>query len=172
MTGQIVSYIFYWLLFVVLQILLFLHFTLLEGTALCFIYVAFMLILPYQVSHLFLIIIGFFTGLIIDVFYNTHGIHAAATVLIAFLRPYIINFLTPRGGYDEGVQITISSLGIRWFFTYASLVIFIHHLILFIIWSLGFDNLFLTIGKAMASSVFTLIMVILIQYLVLPPKRA
>src|SRR4051794_18791696 len=108
--GQILTYSIYLLLFLVLQIFLFLHVAFLNGVALCFIYVAFFLMLPYQMSHVALIFIAFGMGFTVDVFYNTNGIHAAASVFIAFLRPYIINFLTPRGGYDEGMEMSISSL--------------------------------------------------------------
>ena len=170
--GQIITYVLYFILFLSLQVLLFMHFSILGGLALCFVYLAFLLMLPYQISHVFLIFLAFGTGLLVDVFYNTNGIHAAATVLIAFLRPYIINFLTPRGGYDEGVDISISSLGFRWFVTYAAFVIVLHHLVLFVIWSVGFGNVLLTIGKTIASSAFTLLIVVLIQYLIHSPKRS
>lgn len=169
--GQIITYSLYFIVFVALQVLLFLHLALFDGRALCFIYIAFIMMLPYQTPHVLLILIGFGTGLFVDVFYNSLGIHAFATVLIAYLRPYIINALTPRGGYDEGVTISIGSLGLLWFLSYAAVIIVIHHTVLFFVWSLGYNSLFLTFGKILASSVFSLVMVILVQYLIQSPRK-
>lgn len=169
--SQIVNFTLYFLLFFVLQVLLFLHLSLFDGYALCFFYIGFILMLPYQVSPVGLILAGFATGFMVDIFYNTGGIHAAATVLVAFLRPYIIKFLTPSGGYDEGVSLSIGSLGAGWYIPYAAIMILIHHVALFSIWSLGYGNIFLTMGKIIASSIFSLLVIVLFQYLIQSPKR-
>lgn len=171
LVSQFVTYLLYFIAFTALQVLLFLHLTLLDGWGICFVYLAFILMLPYQVTPIALISLGFVSGLVVDLFYNTNGIHAAATVLVAFLRPYIINFLTPRGGYDEGVHISIRTLGIGWFISYAAIVIFIHHSTLFFIWSLGYDNFFITTGKILVSSLFTLGIILLVQFLIQSPKK-
>jgi rod shape-determining protein MreD len=52
--------------------------------------------LPFSVSRMWLLVIGFITGLTLDYFMMTPGLHAAACVLIAFFRPYIINVFTPK----------------------------------------------------------------------------
>jgi hypothetical protein len=100
------------------------------------------------------------------------GIHTAACVLVAFLRPHIINILTPRGGYDAGTQISFSSLGFQWLVTYASLLILIHHLALFFLESWGFHIFFFTLLKAISSALFTLVVFLLFQYLFYSPKRS
>ncbi len=169
--NQIITYSLYFLLFAALQVLLFLHLSLFDGRALCFIYIAFILMLPYQTPPVFLILIGLFTGIFVDIFYNSLGIHAAATVLVAYLRPYIVNMLTPRGGYDDGVTISIGSLGLQWFVSYAAIIILIHHAFLFFIWSLGYNSILLTLEKILASAIFTLVMVILVQYLIQSPRK-
>lgn len=171
-TNQIITFGLYFLLFVALQVFLFMHFSLLNGMALCFVYITFILMIPYEVSHVMLMVLAFFLGLVIDIFYNTPGVNASASVAIAFLRPYIIKLLTPRGGYDEGVEISVYSLGIRWFFTYAALMVLIHHFILFMIWTISFGNVLLTLGKTVGSTLFTLAVVVLIQYLIHTPRRA
>jgi hypothetical protein len=171
LVNQFVTYLLYFVAFTALQVLLFLHLTLLDGWALCFVYLTFILMLPYQVPPIALITLGFLSGFTIDMFYNTNGIHAAATVLVAFLRPYIINFLTPRGGYDEGVHISIKTLGLGWFISYSAIIILIHHATLFFIWSLGYDIFLITVGKILASSFFTLGIVLLVQFLIQSPKK-
>jgi hypothetical protein len=115
--------------------------------------------------------LAFFFGLSIDLFYDTMGIHAASTVLIAYMRSYIINFLTPRGGYDASTEISIPALGFQWFVVYAIVMIFIHHLFLFLIESWGLGVFFRMIGKTIMSTLFTLFVFILFQYLFYPSKK-
>lgn len=61
-----------------------------------YIYYLFILWLPFSVSRMGLLVIGFFTGLILDYFMMTPGLHAAPCVLIAYVRPFVINVLTPK----------------------------------------------------------------------------
>ena len=61
-----------------------------------YIYYLFILWLPFSVSRMWLLVIGFFTGLILDYFMMTPGLHAAACLLIAYVRPFVINVLTPK----------------------------------------------------------------------------
>jgi hypothetical protein len=86
------------------------------------------------------------------------------------MRPHIINILTPRGGYDTGTEISLSSLGFQWLVTYASLLIVIHHLALFFLESWGFNIFFFTLLKAICSSLFTLIVFLLFQYVFYSPR--
>ena len=58
-----------------------------------YIYVLFLLLLPANINRSLLLIIAFITGLTIDYFANTLGLHAAASVFLAFLRPGTINLL-------------------------------------------------------------------------------
>jgi hypothetical protein len=168
-TRNIVYNLLYFLVFFLLQIFLFQNISL-SSYAFCFIYIGFILTLPVEMSKLLLMVIGMGTGLIIDIFYNTLGIHTAACVLIAYMKPHIINILTPRGGYDAGAELSISSLGFQWVFTYAAILIFIHHLALFFLESWGFNDFFFTLLKALASSLFTLTVFILFQYLRYSPR--
>jgi hypothetical protein len=168
-TRNIIYNLFYFLLFFMLQIFLFQNISL-SSYAFCFIYIGFILSLPIDTPHLLLMIIGMGIGLIIDIFYSTLGIHTASCVLVAYMRPHIINILTPRGGYDAGAQLSISSLGFQWILTYATILIFIHHLALFFLESWGFNAFFFTLLKTLCSSFFTLTVFILFQYLIYSPR--
>ena len=59
-------------------------------------YFLFILWLPFSLSRIGLLFVGFITGLILDYFTMTPGLHAAACVLIAYARPFIINLLIPK----------------------------------------------------------------------------
>jgi hypothetical protein len=62
-----------------------------------YLYFLFILWLPFSIPRIGLLVIGFFTGLILDYFPPVQpGMHAAACVLIAYVRPFIINLLVPK----------------------------------------------------------------------------
>jgi rod shape-determining protein MreD len=61
-----------------------------------YIYYLFILWLPFSTPRFWLLLIGFLTGLSLDYFTQTPGLHAAACVLIAYIRPFIINLLIPK----------------------------------------------------------------------------
>jgi hypothetical protein len=166
MTGRsIILNAIYFALFLALQVIFFLNVSF-TSYAFCFIYIGFLLLLPVETPPLTLLALSLFLGLSVDIFYNTLGIHTAACVLIGYLRPHIINFLTPRGGYDEGSELTVFALGFPWLAAYASIVVIIHHITLFMIEAWEFDTFFLSLFKALCSALFTLVVYFLVQYLV------
>lgn len=65
------------------------------GVATPFLYVYFILKFNSGTSRNELMLWGFCIGLAIDIFSNTPGMNAAATVLLAFLRPLFLRLFTP-----------------------------------------------------------------------------
>ena len=61
-----------------------------------YLYFLFILWLPFSISRQWLLLIGFVTGLTLDYFSMTPGLHAAACTLVAYVRPFIIGVLTPK----------------------------------------------------------------------------
>ena len=120
-----------------------------------------LLLLPLRTSKIALLFIGFFLGLLIDGFYETPGVHAATCVAIAFIRPYLLFWLTPRGGYNLSYELVPAHYGYQWFFRYAGIPLFIHLLIYFSL--LLFSPLYFvqilirTVVSFIFSMVFTLI---------------
>ncbi len=129
-----------------------------------YIYVLFILLLPFETPSWLLLISGFFLGLTIDLFMNTLGLHAAATVFLAFLRPYVLNLFAPRDGYEAGTFPRILYYGTGWFLKYAAVLILFHHLALFFLEVFRFSDFFLTLFRALLSSVFSIILVVLSQF--------
>jgi rod shape-determining protein MreD len=132
--------------------------------AFCFAYVMFLLSLPLEVDRILQMGIAFATGFTIDVFYDTLGIHAAACVLIVYVRKYVLDFFKPIGGYEQGAPLTVSALGLPWFVRYAASMVFIHHLALFMVSASNLEMLGFTVLKAMASTLFTTMAIVLMQY--------
>ncbi len=107
--------------------------------------------------------LAFILGLTIDIFTSTLGIHTSATVFLAFSRKYILKLISPRGGYDFGTAPNLQSMGMSWFMTYAIILVLCHHLFLFYIESFTFSQFFSTFGRVILSSIFTLILIFIVQ---------
>lgn len=130
-----------------------------------FIYVLFIIGLPFETPKWLLLFSAFAMGITVDLFYDTAGMHAAACVFIAYLRPGLLKLFSPRDGYEFGTQPTIQYLGIPWFLSYSGILIVLHHLILFYIEVFRFSEFFSTFFRVIVSSVFTILLVVISQYL-------
>lgn len=142
------------------------------GVAFCFPYLYFLLLLPLSVNYNFLVFVGFGYGLLIDVFYDSPGLHAAACTLMAYLRPQVVNFITPSGGYDEYTPVSVHILGIRWILPYAGILITAHHLLLFFLEAFSFQSFFLTLFKVILSSILSTLLFVVMQFLLGNKKMA
>jgi rod shape-determining protein MreD len=130
-----------------------------------YIYPLFILMLPIEMPAWLVMILGFFSGLVIDLYSNSMGMHAAATTVMAFFRPYMINLLKPAAGYQPEDKATISSMGFLWFITYASFLTFIHHVVFFMIETLSFHQFLFVISKILVSMLISLALMVIVQYL-------
>jgi len=129
-----------------------------------FIYVLFILMLPFETPKGILLLSSFLLGITIDMFYDTSGMHAAACVFMAFSRPAVLKLFSPRDGYEGETKPTMEYLGASWFISYSSILILLHHFVLFFIEMFSFSEFFSTIFRVIVSSIFTLILVVISQY--------
>lgn len=157
---QIISFFIY----LFLQVLIFKNAVLFQA-AFCFIYIAYLLLLPVETNPVLLMFVGFVMGFVIDMFYDSLGLHALSSVLIMYTRNFWLGRLTPQGGYDNGAIPGIGMAGLQWFLVYAIPLIFIHHTILFFTEAGGFQYFGLTIIKALCSTLYTTIVILIVQYL-------
>lgn len=134
-------------------------------TGFCFVYIGFVLFLPIDIDRVLLLVLGFISGITIDLFYDTAGMHAAATVLLAFLRPGMLTLLTPRDGYELSDNATLSSMGWLWWFAYSIPLVLVHHFTLFFLELNGFKLIGFTLAKIIASTLFTATVLVIVQML-------
>ena len=90
------------------------------------VYPLFVLLLPLRTPATIVIAAGFALGLLVDLFYATPGVHAAALTFTAFARNFVLGILEPRGGYNVNFSPTIVRLGRPWFVRYFSVLLFVH----------------------------------------------
>ena len=136
-----------------------------------YLYILFLLTLPVQTPRLLLLLIGFALGISIDMFQNSTGIHAFACVLIAFFRPAWLKLVAPRDGFEPDESPGIKKFGCRWFLVYASVLVLAHHIIIFNLEIFRFSDFWSTQLRALYSSIFTIVLIIISQYLMHRPQK-
>lgn len=136
-----------------------------------YIYVLFIILLPVETPNWLLLIIAFITGLTIDMFGSSGAMHAAATVFMAFFRPRVLKIIAPRDGYDPEMKLIPQVMGLKWFITYVSILVVLHHLACFYIEVFRFSEFFITFYKAMLNSLITVMLMIIGVYLFGQSKR-
>jgi rod shape-determining protein MreD len=126
-------------------------------------YVLFLLILPVEIPNWLLLVLAFVTGLLMDTFLNTIGLHASATVFLAFLRPFLLRIFSPRDGYEPGSLPVPSHFGLGWFLKYTLLAVLAHHLFLFVVEAFSFESFGATLWKTILSTLVTLVVIMIAQ---------
>jgi rod shape-determining protein MreD len=130
-----------------------------------FLYVLFLIQLPFETPPWLGLGVAFLLGFFIDIFYGTIGVHMATCTFIGFIRPKILGFMAPRDGYEFGTQPIIQDMGRAWFLTFATIIIVIHHFVLFNLEMFSFHSYSLTLLRIIVSSIATLLLVIVTQFL-------
>jgi len=152
------------ILLLLLQVLLFNNIQF-SGYVNPYIYIMFILLLPFDLPSWLLLILSFATGLTMDLFSGTPGMHTSATVLAGFIRPYVLRITSPRDGYESGAGPSMMVYGFRWFLIYASIVVFVHHLALFYIEVFRIAGFFSTMFRVILSTLFSVSFIMLIEYI-------
>lgn len=132
-----------------------------------YLYVLFILTLPFETPKWLLLFASFAMGISVDIFCQTMGIHAFAALCMGFFRPYLLEVIAPREGYDIGVKPDVNSFGFYWFLKYATILVLAHHIVLFYTETFTFHQFFFTFLRVILSTVFTLILIVLSQLLIL-----
>ena len=117
-----------------------------------------------ELPNMLLYIIAFGTGLTLDAFYDTLGVHASACAVLAFVRIQFISVSVNRDGFDEP-EPTLGNMGFKWFSLYSLLCIFSHHLVLFVLEAFKISELSYTLMRCLTSGVFSWLIIILIEFL-------
>ena len=136
-----------------------------------YIYPLFILLLPFETSVPLMLGLGFAAGISVDAMQNTAGMHAAATVLMAYLRTNVLSSLLPKNLAEYPAQSPgVRNMGWAPFLTYAAFLLVIHHFTFFIIEHWSFSNMGYTLLKVLASTVTSLLCVVV--YLLLFTRQA
>ncbi|MEI7594806.1 MAG: rod shape-determining protein MreD [Bacteroidota bacterium] len=157
-------YIFRFIALILLQVLI-LNNVQFSGYINPFVYILFIITLPFDTNPSFVMALGFILGISIDMFSNTMGMHTTATVLMCFVRPAFIRLLIPKNDFDAFPSPTHKELGLNRFLSFSIFLTLVHHFALFYIEVFKISYFFSTFFRAITSSIFTILLIIFIQYL-------
>jgi len=129
------------------------------------VYVLFILMLPYEIGGFWLLSLAFMMGLTVDFFQMTPGMHAAASVILAFMRPGVIRLVGKKDDLEPLQYPNIRDSGPMWFLAYMMILVFIHHFFLFFMEVARLNEFFMTLLKILINTVLTSVIIMLIQFL-------
>tara|TARA_R110000868_G_scaffold213709_2_gene463822 strand:- start:12174 stop:12680 length:507 start_codon:yes stop_codon:yes gene_type:complete len=125
-----------------------------------YIYILFIFLFPVKGSRSLFILLSFFLGLIMDLFLDTGGIHAAACVSIAYIRPVVLKFCF--GTVYEYQTIKFNTVDFISKLSYFTILTLIHHFILFSLEIFNISKIILVLQTTLFSSIFTIILSVLV----------
>ncbi len=119
------------------------------------IYVLCLIALPVSLPRWAELLIGFFTGLLMDIFCNTLGIHAAACTLVSYIRPLLIKGLVADNDRLIGTP-TGATMGFTTYLKFVTLLVVIHHTTLFSLEAFSLHNWWITLLQIIFSSAISI----------------
>lgn len=125
-----------------------------------YIYILLIILYPTKNNRAAFIFLSFLLGLTIDLFSDTGGIHAAACVFIAYARPVVLRY--SFGVLYENYAIKFNNVEFGAKLTYITFLTLLHHIILFYLEIFSVSKIILVLQKTLFSSIFTILLCILI----------
>jgi hypothetical protein len=152
--------------FIVLQVYLLNQIPHLHRFIVPYIYYLFILWLPFTLSRMGLMFVAFITGITLDAFTNSPGLHAAACVLIAYLRPFVISVLTPKDTSEFNYrEPSPRSMGWTPYLVYVFILTLFHHgYMVFLEW-LSFGTFLQFLVKVASTTAISMLLIIIIELL-------
>lgn len=129
-------------------------------------YFVFLLWLPFKITRTALLFVAFGLGYLTDIFYKTPGLHMAACVLLAYLRPPFIKLLLPKEATEWGnEEPSRKTMGQVPYITYVVGLTLIHNFYLILLEWLQFGSFLYFTGKLLATTLVSLLMIIIADLL-------
>ncbi|MCQ2191863.1 MAG: hypothetical protein MJZ23_03235 [Paludibacteraceae bacterium] len=155
------KYLVHWLIYIAVQVLV------LNGVdylqmATPFLFILFLINLPADMARIPFLLTAFVTGLVVDVFSSTAGIHCTACVFIAYLKPLFCKALGP----SDALTLTPSfrSFGQSRYLQYALSMVAIHHALFFFMENGSTNMLLSVLFRVVQSIIFTMLLVFSVEY--------
>ncbi|TDO28937.1 rod shape-determining protein MreD [Sediminibacterium goheungense] len=166
--SSLVKNIIRFILFILLQVFILNEVPPLHRFIVPYIYFLYILWLPFTINRIALMLIAFAFGLSLDFFSGTTGLHAAPCVLIAYIRPFLLNLILPQETIEQSYSEPGSkSMGWAPYSLYVGLLTFIHHFYLVLIEWLTFGDFLYFLGKVLGTTAVSLLMIFLAELLFL-----
>jgi hypothetical protein len=121
------------------------------------VYVAFIVLLPMNISRFYLLVLGFVMGVLMDVATGGAGLYTIAMLAVAYVRPFVLNVIVGKEYVVEGGVPSAKSIGPGKFARYASIIVFLQCIIFFTLESINWNYFYLVVLKITLSGGLTLL---------------
>ncbi|MGB0897123.1 MAG: rod shape-determining protein MreD [Flavobacteriaceae bacterium] len=158
MSKDVVLRIVFFFGLILLQVVLFSKMSI--GGYVPYIYIIFILRFPIRFNKSLFLACSFLLGLLLDVFFNSGGVHAAACTVTAYIRPLALRFAFGRNYEYQSIKLPKVSFSAR--LAYVSILVVVHHIILFILETFNFEFIVFTLKNILFSSIYTVFMCLLL----------
>lgn len=164
---RLLKYVLRAFLFIIVQVYVLNKIPPLHRFVVPYLYFLFILWLPFEIRRFWLMMVAMGYGLMLDYFTRTPGLHAAACVLIAYIRPFVINLLVSRETSEMNYEApALKSMGSAQYAVYVTVLTVFHHgYLVFLEW-LSFGSFIYFLGKVLATSVVSLLLISITEMLV------
>ena len=132
-------------------------------------YILFIILYPVNGNKPMLIISSFLLGIIMDLFSNSGGVHAASCLILAYSRPYLFKFAFGLSYEYQTVRINDILTPER--FSFLLLAVIVHHFTLFILEVFQLSSLWDILLRTILGTLFTLLICIVLIYIFKPSRR-
>ena len=132
-------------------------------------YVLFIILYPVNGNKSGLLAASFLLGLLMDMLWNSGGVHAAACLVLAYYRPAIFKF--SFGLSYEYQTVRLNDVVTPERFSFLLIAIILHHFVLFVLEVFKVSFLWDILVRTVLSTIFTIITCIIIIYIIKPSKR-
>lgn len=131
-----------------------------------YLYLAFVLMLPINLSPTFGLFLAFCIGFIEDLSIGSLGVHSCATVMMAAVRPTILRIMAPRGGYERNNIPLMKNFGVMWALKYVFVSVLIHHIVLYYCFSFSLEDAGFLVIRMLINVILTTFLILLSQLFV------
>jgi rod shape-determining protein MreD len=135
------------------------------------VYIVYILTFPNHYSKYVLLLVAFILGITIDIFSNTYGIHASACLIMAYSRTFMTKQLEAQNTFDGTFNLTIHTIEKVSYIKYLTVLTFVFLFWLFLLEEFSFSNLHVIILKTILSTILSVTLILIGQYLLFKKQK-
>lgn len=135
------------------------------------VYLLALFLLPLDIPRSAEYAIAFATGLFVDLFQFTYGIHASACMVFILLRPYLMYAMNVSKKKNDTEVPVPGKKDFRWMLFYTFLMTLAHQLFVTMLEVFSFRQFHHTLLVIVANALFTTLLILCIEYIFIPIKK-
>lgn len=158
MDKRVITFIIMFVVLVLVQALLMNHIVLFNY-AVCFVFIYFLIKLPVGISSNWLLTLGFFLGLTVDLLSDTPGLNALSCTLLASLKRPVFYAYMQHDDHTRNIEPGVNTMGWLNYGKYMLTMSAIYSFIITFVEYLSFADILEILIKAAASAIFTFLII-------------